>query len=334
MAALPMIITDAGWDAIVDAQNGGTDAVEITELGLTATPFVMAPTLTALPGEFRRLDTVAGQAVSESIIHVVAYDPAAIVYNVTGFGFYASDGTLVAVYSAVADPILSKAQLATSLFALDIAFGNDVAAVIEFGDALFLNPPATETVAGVVKLSTDALADAGVDDETAMTPAMVQRMIDNALRDKIMIWSGTIETITPGWLLCDGTNGTPDLTKCFIMGAGGVGGYAPGDTGGATEHDHDGTVAPHVLTEAEIPAHRHLNVVPGIGDNALTAGTSLSQERTLGGDTQYILSSAAGEPSIGRTSSSGGGAGHDHDLTIDDANHLPPFYALAYIMKA
>lgn len=333
MPALRMMITDAGRDAIVNAQEGGTDTILIEELGLTDTPFVMAPTLTALPGEFRRLDSVGGQAIAEDVIHVTAYDPEQpLTYDVTGFGLYDGAGTLIAVHSAEADPILSKAAVATSLFVIDIKLSSDVAAIIEFGEPLFLNPPATETVAGVVKLTTDELADAAVDDETAVTPAMVKRMIDNELRHKIAIWSGTIVDIPAGWLLCDGTNGTPDLTDCFVMGAGGA--YAPGDVGGTAQHNHDGTVGGHVLTEAQIPAHRHFNVVPGIGDNALTAGNSLSQERTLGGDTQYIMNSAPGEASIGRTSATGGGAAHNHGLTIEFADHLPPYFALAYIMKA
>ena len=35
----------------------------------------------------------------------------------------------------------------------------------------------------------------------------------------IMMWSGTIATIPSGWYLCDGTNGTPNLTNKFIIGA-------------------------------------------------------------------------------------------------------------------
>ncbi len=47
----------------------------------------------------------------------------------------------------------------------------------------------------------------------------------------IGMWSGSAETIPTGWALCDGTNGTPDLTDRFILGAGK--GYASGTTGGA-----------------------------------------------------------------------------------------------------
>ena len=47
----------------------------------------------------------------------------------------------------------------------------------------------------------------------------------------IGMWSGSAETIPTGWALCNGTNGTPNLTDRFILGAGK--GYTPGTTGGA-----------------------------------------------------------------------------------------------------
>ena len=46
----------------------------------------------------------------------------------------------------------------------------------------------------------------------------------------IGMWSGSAETIPTGWALCDGTNGTPDLTDRFILGAGKR--DTPGATGG------------------------------------------------------------------------------------------------------
>src|SRR3546814_5816169 len=97
-----LLITDAGLAAIIDAQEGGTDAILIHSIGLTDTPFVMAPTLTAVPGQFRVIETVSGQAVAENIIHVVAYDPAPVTSDVTGFGLFDTDGVLIAVYSASA----------------------------------------------------------------------------------------------------------------------------------------------------------------------------------------------------------------------------------------
>src|SRR5690625_782038 len=46
----------------------------------------------------------------------------------------------------------------------------------------------------------------------------------------IVMWSGTHTDIPSGWLLCDGTNGTPDLRDRFILGA--TSESDIGDTGG------------------------------------------------------------------------------------------------------
>jgi len=53
----------------------------------------------------------------------------------------------------------------------------------------------------------------------------------------IAIWTGTIANIPTGWALCDGTNGTPDLTDKFVISV--VDSETdPGTTGGAASHDH------------------------------------------------------------------------------------------------
>ncbi len=52
----------------------------------------------------------------------------------------------------------------------------------------------------------------------------------------ILLWSGSIATIPAGWLLCDGSNGTPDLRNNFVVGAGDT--YAVASTGGNLMHSH------------------------------------------------------------------------------------------------
>lgn len=52
----------------------------------------------------------------------------------------------------------------------------------------------------------------------------------------ICLWFGDIGDIPAGWLLCDGTAGTPELRNRFVVGAGDS--YAPDDNGGATSHQH------------------------------------------------------------------------------------------------
>lgn len=177
MPAITITITQAGLDALVDAQTGATEAIQIAEIGLANAAFLPAPTLVALPHEFKRIDAISGAAVSDTVIHLTAQDTSADVYSAYGFGLFLADGTLFGVYGQ-AEPIVAKVSIAAFLIAVDIAFLNSVAADIEFGDATFLYPPATETTQGVARISTNALADAGVDDATIMTPKKTKRVLD------------------------------------------------------------------------------------------------------------------------------------------------------------
>lgn len=59
----------------------------------------------------------------------------------------------------------------------------------------------------------------------------------------IAAWYGSIESIPDNWIICDGTNGTPDLRDRFLVGAGDS--YDPGDTGGAKAAEITGTTDGH-----------------------------------------------------------------------------------------
>jgi len=109
------------------------------------------------------------------------------------------------------------------------------------------------------------------------------------IRGMIVLWYGAIVDIPAGWVLCDGTNDTPDLRDKFIVGAGG--GYAVGATGGDFQHVHFFTTNGHFHT---IPAGADFQAGPNWG-----VDTSTETDNGLTGD----------------------------------ASSLPPYRALAYIMK-
>ena len=48
----------------------------------------------------------------------------------------------------------------------------------------------------------------------------------------IIMWSGSIGSIPSGYVICNGSNGTPDLRDRFVVGAGNS--YAVGNSGGFT----------------------------------------------------------------------------------------------------
>lgn len=177
MDPIQFIITTAGLDALVNAQSGGTDPIRIMSVGITEAQFIMAPTLTSVPGELKRIDAISGQSVSETVIHMTAQDVTTDIYELRGLGLYLSDGTLFAVYSQN-DPLFRKVSISFFLLALDVAFENAVAGEIMFGDTSFLLPPASETVEGVAALATQAEALAGADPRRIITPATLKAVID------------------------------------------------------------------------------------------------------------------------------------------------------------
>ncbi len=168
MASLYLSLTNAGLAAVQGAS--GSDPVTIAELGLTATPFTVAPTLTALPGEFKRIAAISGTAAAANVTHMTAYDTSSDVWNATGLGLWLADGTLFAVYSA-GSTVINKAAPAFALIAFDIAFSADLAGSIAFGDPIFTNPPATTEMRGLIELATNAEAIIGTDLLRALTAA-------------------------------------------------------------------------------------------------------------------------------------------------------------------
>jgi hypothetical protein len=170
--ALKLKVTTAGRAALVNAANTGTLPVLIAQVGVTSTAFTPAADGSdlVLPGEIKRLVTFGGAAVADDTIHSVIRDTSTDTYTWRGFGLYLADGiTLFALYGQ-ADPILEKSAGAMAMLATDIIFADIDAAALTFGDASFLNPPATVDVQGVVELATDAEAIAGVDAVRAVTP--------------------------------------------------------------------------------------------------------------------------------------------------------------------
>jgi hypothetical protein len=174
MGALYLSLTDAGLAAVQGAS--GSDPVVIAELGLTATPFTVAPTLTALPGEFKRIGAVSGVAAAANITHMTAYDTSSDVWNATGLGLWLADGTLFAVYSSNST-IINKAAPAFAMVGFDIAFNADLAGSIAFGDPIFTNPPATTEMRGLIELADEAEALAGEDRLRALTPGRAKAVL-------------------------------------------------------------------------------------------------------------------------------------------------------------
>jgi len=130
----------------------------------------------------------------------------------------------------------------------------------------------------------------------------------------IIMWSGSIASIPSGWYLCNGSNSTPDLRSKFVVAAGST--YAVGDTGGSADaivvsHTHTATVTD--------PGHTHTYQ----GSNYQPNNAAGSQPDWIGSSTMTTNSNTTGITVANSTTGASG----------TNAN-LPPYYALAYIMKA
>jgi len=155
----------------------------------------------------------------------------------------------------------------------------------------------------------------------------------------IIIWSGSSASIPSGWVLCNGSNSTPDLRDRFVVGAGST--YAVGATGGSK----DAIVVSHThsLTATTGSGGSHSHYVTN-GESFGNDGTSSAEETInladgLGGNmNQYILTTSNNTADFARSSTI---ADHTHSIsgTTDSAGssgtnaNLPPYYALCYIMK-
>ena len=201
----------------------------------------------------------------------------------------------------------------------------------------------------------------------------------------IVMWSGSVASVPSGWYLCDGNNGTPNLTGKFVVHADADSGgtYAVGATGGAN------TVA---LATGELPSHAH-NVGnlanTGAGDHShnFNANTGNSGNHSHSGSTsntgshyhtQYwsnqsggnqrfhqmkywsenhasnnamasagahshnFSTNASGDHSHNFNANTGNSGNHAHTISGSTGTegsgtgheNRPPYYALAYIMKA
>ena len=129
----------------------------------------------------------------------------------------------------------------------------------------------------------------------------------------ILLWSGSTGSIPSGFLLCDGTNGTPDLRNSFVLGAGNS--YTVGQTGGSTDaivvsHTHSATVTD--------PGHNHLGSVYNYYNGASGSNGFISGINQLTATTTSVTGISVTNQSTGTSAT--------------NAN-MPPYYALAYIQK-
>lgn len=121
----------------------------------------------------------------------------------------------------------------------------------------------------------------------------------------IMMWSGTIATIPSGWVLCNGSNGSPDLRNKFIVAA-------DADVGG---------VAKSTIT----------------GSAAQTGGsTTISQGNLPSYNLSATVYNSNGSGSTGIQGTTNGASASTANISSGGSGtaYAQPFFALAFIMKS
>ena len=125
----------------------------------------------------------------------------------------------------------------------------------------------------------------------------------------IIMWSGAVNQIPSGWALCNGGNGTPNLQNRFIIGAGNL--YNPNNTGGAKEV---------TLSAGNLPPHTH-----NYRDSYFSENNGLNYG--YAGSNKTDNDNNPFDYYINRTTDGG------NSLNSTPFSILPPYYALAFIMR-
>lgn len=211
-------------------------------------------------------------------------------------------------------------KLNTDLDTLDALFkadGTGTSVGVNVGSGKVLSVGGTASVSGTINISgtgtapTQAVSDSST---KIATTAFVRSIIPAGI---IMLWSGSIATIPSGWYLCDGTNSTPNLRDRFVVGAGST--YAVAATGGSA----NATLVSHTHT-ASVTDPGHVHAMGQIYTNTGCGPSPTVSNASCSAAPSYDSNTASTGISV--TNSTEGSS-------ATNAN-LPPYYALAYIMKA
>ena len=344
--------TNANMAYVMDTSIAGCQEVTVA-----ATPYALTytngPSTTAASNEsvYAMLKIIS--APSAFSVFAPPNSKSYIIWNATGYimtlRVSATIGSTTAKTGNVALTIAADTKVfvwsdGTSFYEIKSGNVTGVVPVLNGGTGV-----TTSTGSGSVVLATSPTlggtpvaptAAVGTDSTQIATTAFVRDIIPTGV---ITMWYGSIASIPSGWYLCDGTNSTPDLRDRFIVGAGST--YGVSATGGSANatlvsHNHSASssfsgsaLAGHSHTATDSGHYHTVNgatYINGLGP--ASSGANLS--------TPGVISTSNASANISVSSVSAGTPAGSVSTSISTEGssatnaNLPPYYALAYIMKA
>ena len=158
----------------------------------------------------------------------------------------------------------------------------------------------------------------------------------------IIMWSGTIATIPSNWSLCNGSNGTPDLRNTFVIGAhSDSSGAKTTVTGSATASggSKDATLVSHehttdsIIETGSTSAKDLSGAITKISEGFNANGTATGVFSKTNDGNNDITGSSSTSPVSGVTMDVNHRHSTDTQGTSATNANLPPYFALAYIMR-
>jgi hypothetical protein len=293
------VVFSSADETLTFSQSNATQAARHLRLNLTGTS-----------GGARQLILGSGCQIDKPYIINNGLADTVTVKNTTGTGIDVPAGKSMWVYNNGTN-VVDVTNHMTSLTlgsALPVASGGTGSTTLTANNVLLGN--GTSALQAVAPGSSGNLLTSNGTTWTSAAPTAL-------LTGMIILWSGSIASIPAGFALCDGASGTPDLRDRFIVGAGST--YAVDATGGSA----DATLPTHTHTATSVvtdPSHQH----------SVPSGSAGASNYALGGPAgSFSASQTTGLQSTGITvATTNANAG-----TSGTNANLPPYYALAYIMK-
>ena len=343
--------TNGNLAYVMDTAIAGYQTVSVTAASQALT-YTNGPTSTASANQavyaMLRFTTTIGAAFS---VYAPPASKAYVVWNNSGYSLTIYNSTVIGNTTAAGTGITvangDKVYVwsdATNFYEIKSGNVTGVVPVLNGGTGV-----TTSTGSGSVVLATSPTlggtpaaptAAVGTDSTQIATTAFVRDIIPTGV---ITMWYGSIASIPSGWYLCDGTNSTPDLRDRFIVGAGST--YGVSATGGSANatlvsHNHSASssfsgsaLAGHSHTATDSGHYHTVNgatYINGLGP--ASSGANLS--------TPGVISTSNASANISVSSVSAGTPAGSVSTSISTEGssatnaNLPPYYALAYIMKA